>query len=265
VIVIFFFKEKSLIPQAQVGNKADAIKIACDFVSLQNLHVTLQLVPEFCQYRMATKGGDDVLSLYDTLYRAYVSLPMLRRSGIALVPPLGSGDTGGQMTTSICPSSLADHFDVPLPSDSLAGLSNAASLDNVAILVKNEAKGARKLELRHETEGIREGMHCLPNVLNGQALVSAAHAAFKCQVTSTETGSSGICERSTFSSLQADLTSATLANPLTRARPAGLTSLIAQQSTSFSSHPKSQMMTSSPKSHHTLICNLRQAYFLGSP
>jgi len=117
---------------------------------MQNLHVTLGLVPEFRRYRMATKGGDDVLSLYDTLYRAYVSLPMLRRSGIASVPPLGSGDTGGQMTTSICPSSLADHFDVPLPSDSLAGLSNAASLDNVAILVENEAKRARKLELRHE-------------------------------------------------------------------------------------------------------------------
>ena len=157
MIVIFFFKEKSLIPQAQVGNKADAIKIACDFVSLQNLHVTLGLVPEFRQYRMATKGGDDVLSLYDTLYRAYVSLPMLRRSGIASVPLLASGDTSGQMTTSICPSSLADdtammvdHFDVLLPSDSPAGPSNAASLENVAIPVENEGKRARKLELRHE-------------------------------------------------------------------------------------------------------------------
>ena len=30
---------------------------------MQNLHVTLQLVPEFHQYHMATKGNDDVLSL----------------------------------------------------------------------------------------------------------------------------------------------------------------------------------------------------------
>ena len=132
-------------------------------------------------------------------------------------------------------------------------------------LLKMKWRVLENWSLGTKTEGIRERMHRLPNVLNGRALVSAAHSAFKCQVTSTETGSSGICERSTFSSLQADLTSATLANPLTRARPAGWTSLIAQQSISFSSHPKSQMMTSSPKSHHTLICNLRQAYFLGSP
>lgn len=120
--------------------------------------MTLGLVPEFRRYRMATKGGDDVLSLYDTLYRAYVSLPMLRRSSIASVPLLELGDAGGQMTASICSSSSADdtammvdHFDAPLPSDSLAGPSNAASLGNVAILVDSQAaKRARKLERRHE-------------------------------------------------------------------------------------------------------------------
>jgi hypothetical protein len=124
---------------------------------MENLHVTLRLVPEFRQYRMATKGGDDVLSLYDTLYRAYMSLPMLRRSGIASVPLLGLGDTSGQMTASICPSILADdtamtvdHFDALLSSDSLAGPSNAASLDNVVIPIENKAKHTRKLELRHE-------------------------------------------------------------------------------------------------------------------
>jgi hypothetical protein len=123
---------------------------------MENLHVTLGLVPEFRQYRMATKGGDDVLSLYDTLYRAYVSLPMLRRSAIASVPLLELGNTSGQTTASICPSSLADdtammvdHFDVPLPSDSLAGPSNVASLGNVAILDKATNR-TEKLKLRHE-------------------------------------------------------------------------------------------------------------------
>jgi hypothetical protein len=126
---------------------------------MQNLDVTLGLVPEFRRYRMATKGGDDVLSLYDTLYRAYVSLPMLRPSGIASVPLLELGDTSGQITTSICPASLADdtammvdHFDAPLPSDSLAGPSDATSLGNVAMLVDNKAKRARKLEVRHEKQ-----------------------------------------------------------------------------------------------------------------
>ena len=45
-----------------------------------------------------------------------------------------------------------------------------------------------------KTEGIRGGMHHLHNVLKSRASVSAAHFVFKCQVTSTETGSSGICE-----------------------------------------------------------------------
>lgn len=89
-----------------------------------------------------------------------------------------------------------------------------------------------------KTEGIRGRMHHLPNVLKSRASVSAARFVFKCQVTSTEMGSSDI------------------SNPLTRARRTGWMSLIAQQSTGFSSHSKSQIMTSSPKSHHTLICNL---------
>jgi hypothetical protein len=121
--------------------------------------VTLQLVPEFHQYHMATKGSNDMLSLYDTLYYAYMSLCMLRWSGIALVPCLGLGGTSGQMTTSICPSSLAndtammvDHFNDPLPSNSLASPFNVASLDNVAILVGNEVKCAQKLELRHKDQ-----------------------------------------------------------------------------------------------------------------
>lgn len=90
---------------------------------MENLHVTLGLVPEFRHYRVATKGSDDVLSLYDTLYRAYASLPMLRRAGVASVPLLELGDTSDQTTASICPSSLADDtamtVDAPLLSDSL--------------------------------------------------------------------------------------------------------------------------------------------------
>ena len=100
-----------------------------------------------------------MLSLYDTLYHVYVSLCMLRWSSIASVPLLRLGNTSGQITATIYPSSLADdmammidHFDVLLPADSPAGPSNAASLDNVAILVEIEVKRAQKLELRHKNQ-----------------------------------------------------------------------------------------------------------------
>ena len=82
---------------------------------------------------------------------------MLRQSAIVLVPILGSGNTGGQMTASICPSGLTDnmtmmvnHFDTLLPLDPLAIPPNAASLENEAKLVENKAKHAQKLELRHK-------------------------------------------------------------------------------------------------------------------
>ena len=60
-----------------MANKSDAIKIACDYISLQNLSITHQLVSESREYRLTSQTGEDVLSLYDTLYHMYCSLPGL--------------------------------------------------------------------------------------------------------------------------------------------------------------------------------------------
>lgn len=52
-------------------NKADAIKMACDFVSIEGLPATLRLANEFRHNRLSVKWGDDVLQIYNTLYYAW--------------------------------------------------------------------------------------------------------------------------------------------------------------------------------------------------
>ncbi|KAF7964645.1 hypothetical protein HWV62_4521, partial [Athelia sp. TMB] len=58
----------------QVSNAADAIKIAYDFVDVDNLAKTQALASEFRLHRIATGNGDDVLQLYNTLWHAWCSL-----------------------------------------------------------------------------------------------------------------------------------------------------------------------------------------------
>jgi hypothetical protein len=61
----------------KVSNKSDAIKIACDFISMENLHRTERLVGEFREHRLASNWGDDVLQLYTSLWYAWISLSPL--------------------------------------------------------------------------------------------------------------------------------------------------------------------------------------------
>ena len=60
---------------SQVGNKSDAIKIACDFISLQNLVEMSCVSSELREHRLTSQWGKDILALYDTLYHAYRSFP----------------------------------------------------------------------------------------------------------------------------------------------------------------------------------------------
>jgi hypothetical protein len=88
----------------------DGIKIACDFVSFQNLATTHRLVEEFRQHRLGAKSGDDVLSLYATLYSAYVSLPALQSQAlpmarIRLTDPPAMPSTTNSASHSHTPSS----------------------------------------------------------------------------------------------------------------------------------------------------------------
>lgn len=57
-----------------MSNVSDSIKIACDFLDAENLAETRDLVAEFRLHRIATKTGDDVLQLYNTLWHCWCSL-----------------------------------------------------------------------------------------------------------------------------------------------------------------------------------------------
>ena len=59
-------------------NLADAIKIACDFISIENLQRTRQLVGEFRLQRLQTDWGQDVLQFFTTLLFAFMALRILR-------------------------------------------------------------------------------------------------------------------------------------------------------------------------------------------
>jgi hypothetical protein len=58
----------------QVSNQADAIKIACHFISIEHLAETQRICNEFRQQRLSTSAGDDVLQFYITLWHAWKSL-----------------------------------------------------------------------------------------------------------------------------------------------------------------------------------------------
>ncbi|KAL6305924.1 hypothetical protein BKA93DRAFT_730448 [Sparassis latifolia] len=52
----------------QVCNMVDAIKIACDFFSVENITHTQHLTKELHQQRLTSGSGDDVLQFYTTLW-----------------------------------------------------------------------------------------------------------------------------------------------------------------------------------------------------
>jgi hypothetical protein len=58
----------------QVANRADCIKVASDFLSIDNLRRTESLVGELRRQRLAAAYGDDVLAFYVTLWYAWQSL-----------------------------------------------------------------------------------------------------------------------------------------------------------------------------------------------
>lgn len=58
----------------QVSNLTDSIKLACDFVSPENLLRTQSLIKEFREQYLATGWGDDVLQYYTTLWYAWITL-----------------------------------------------------------------------------------------------------------------------------------------------------------------------------------------------
>jgi hypothetical protein len=133
--------------------------------------VTHQLVAEFRQHRLLSESGDDVLALYETLYHAYASFPMLRQKAIAIAPnsPFATDTwTGGQIDDMSSPSHPSDStmsFEpladesamvvdsmsptVPGPSDS-SKADSTMGVDHAAPKETPSERKLRKLQLRHE-------------------------------------------------------------------------------------------------------------------
>ncbi|KAJ3537342.1 hypothetical protein NM688_g6705 [Phlebia brevispora] len=63
----------------QVSNCTNAIKVACDFISVCNLPITESLADEFRQHRLQVGEGTDVLQLFTTISYAWESLHSLYR------------------------------------------------------------------------------------------------------------------------------------------------------------------------------------------
>ena len=68
-----------------MSNQTDSIKIACDYVSMDNLMETARLFDEFREHRLATGEGDDVLQLFNMLWYAWKSLSLLRHANVSRV------------------------------------------------------------------------------------------------------------------------------------------------------------------------------------
>ena len=58
---------------SQVVNLSNAIKVACDFVSAENLDITEGLIPGLRAYRLRTPM-DDILQLHTTVWFAWLSV-----------------------------------------------------------------------------------------------------------------------------------------------------------------------------------------------
>jgi hypothetical protein len=84
-----------LISCFQVSNAADSIKIASDFVSVDNLEHTQGLVAEFRQQRLTTSAGEDVLQFYATLWYAWTYLSGLLQSAPAYNTAMPAPDDHG--------------------------------------------------------------------------------------------------------------------------------------------------------------------------
>jgi hypothetical protein len=110
-----------LISYPQVGNAVDAIKIACDFMSLDNITTTQQLVGELRQQRLSTSWGDDVLQFYEALWYAWRSLsrptyPILPSEGAPSSSFFAEASTDDIQTTSH-PSGFDPSDDLAMPMD----------------------------------------------------------------------------------------------------------------------------------------------------
>jgi hypothetical protein len=174
-----------------VSNRADSIKIACDFVSLNNLMETLKLFDEFREHRLSTGVGDDVLQLFNMLWYAWVSLSQMQEAHAIWAIPQSDTvkdfdtamDSEQAVLTNFAPapaSSPAVVVDGPMPSvagkradptawdaafpsngDSLSACSAVSHTQNMSDaqlrkIMRRKANNRRKKDVKAYTPGPNE-------------------------------------------------------------------------------------------------------------
>jgi hypothetical protein len=93
-----------------VANRADCIKVASDYMSIDNLKRTEALVGKLRRQRLASAYGDDVLAFYVTLWYAWQSLSE------QLQDLSGSGMTSVQTSVFFAEDDMPSLMDIdPLP------------------------------------------------------------------------------------------------------------------------------------------------------
>ncbi|KAG9310629.1 hypothetical protein JVU11DRAFT_9197 [Chiua virens] len=108
----------------QVSNCDDAIKIACDFVSPENLHATVKLVQDFRSHRLYNKSGDDLLQLPLMLWYAWLTTSLQgEKLGLEKHTSVGSMSDS---RTGVDRASLAKLHGCPSPGTSLPHCHEAA-------------------------------------------------------------------------------------------------------------------------------------------
>lgn len=80
----------------QVENRSDSIKIACDYISINNLDAIVQVSKQLRDHRCHSGGGEDVLQLNLTLWYAWQHLeawqPQERRTSANFKCPIEKCD-----------------------------------------------------------------------------------------------------------------------------------------------------------------------------
>jgi len=167
----------------------DAIKIACDHVSVQHLDQIEQLVAEFREQRLASGHGEDVLQFYTMLWYAWLSLRQLRE----IVP-------AGEPLGVVLDSSINEDISMAEPGGGLGSSNSSSNLvhgSSSAVSVDNRFPAAHNQPNSTAAVTLKKDRRRQKNRANKRAKVTGARphkpvAEFLCPCCSRILGRSGL-------------------------------------------------------------------------
>ena len=181
----------------------DAIKIACDYISIVNLPATCQLVPSFRKHCLATNSGDDVLQLLNVLWFAYMWLS--KQSWARSLP---TTDNGAEDFLTV----EMNAEDAPMVDISISRLSPSPGSSSLAPL-----QGAIRTKAQHKSEKYNDRRRA--NLTRGGGVVNPGHN-ISCPLCPRKSNRNGVINHlwGKLTIISASNFPSTLANPHTRLR-----------------------------------------------